>query len=692
MVIIIVLSLLGISSCDVLMDILGLSSSDLQVQSVEPLISNEEVVGVRIILRNNGTSDMTVTYSVFLSADATISSVNDTKVFEATVDIPAEGQKQIDIDSVTQIDVFMDVNGVTLDAGEYFIGAFIDIGDTVAEDNETNNEAVSIGTYTIEAVYVDGTVTFEILNADDYNGATVYFGAIVEGEAPEVAENFVAGGDFVISSGSGSMILADRISSLDWIASGGTNYEIYFFIDVNSDADPVNTEPGPGDITSDQIPFFANGNMTVTMDLDTAPVDIQGAITGEINMLEAGGGTAAFIIVPAGTVMDENAINYIIASAEVVVDSSGHAETPLFIGYPPTSEIFFGTSGTSYDMYAVIDMNGDMSGNGTPYNDPYDYGVDFDFPNTLTYDGYSIHESYSAGDFVEQSGVLVELVSSPDFDAVDIYFAVIPVGGDLNLPSGTGELLSTDSDDIAILYNEAGDWIWQDDSGAYEIHLFADMNGNSNGGVDGPDSGDFVTKYDFNFQDTPITLVITQGDFALLINTSAGIYTEDTTHPIVGTLGIFGQDVAYDSSSAAVPGNDGGTNVLEADFEAVDIGANVTPWLHFNYGELIVVDTDLVTSITFSMNITAAGSFDNLQFLVSDSSGQMNGALISTSSTFYVSTSGDWVTYSVPLAVVEFDPGQPIDTNLFDGFKFGWPSDGTDFIAATIYFDNIYFE
>ena len=270
-----------ISSCD----ILGLTGGDdtggevdIQAVSVAPLVSGDEVVGVRVTLVNNGDTQKTVTYSIFLSEDTILSTVNDILVYETSVVIPASGQQVIDLSTETDIDPYMQDHSVSIGYGNYYIGVKVDRGNDITESNEQNNEAVSITTFPLEPNYLDGTVSLEVTNAPPaLEGTYVYFGIMPSGAAD--GADALAGNRLTIGTGGTGSATAMDLSTINWtdftgsnwMGEGGESYTVNWFIDINNDYNPeTNAGPGTGDITGDSFLITQlNGNETVTLDIDT---------------------------------------------------------------------------------------------------------------------------------------------------------------------------------------------------------------------------------------------------------------------------------------------------------------------------------------------------------------------------------------------------------------------------------------
>jgi hypothetical protein len=427
--------------------------------------------------------------------------------------------------------------------------------------------------------------------------------------------------------------------------------------------------------------------------VDTDPIRIHGAIYGElVNLAEAAGGKLAMFVVEAGANLQSDTLD-VIASIEIEVDGEGNAAGPLYAGFPPdTDVVYFPDIDDALDMYAAVDMNGDLSGHGNDYNDPYDFGmVDWSTPPyAFTYDGSTEEYTFTANLFAQMSGILVQVANAHANNGKDVYFALTNQGGDPGVPAdvqGVGELQIASGEGIATLLNDSGTFAWGNSAGFYDLHIYIDVDGS---GSAGPNAGDMAAMRSVDYQDQPTTETFDGGDFTEIVPPAAsgdGVYSE--LHAVVQTPNITGESFTADLSNTDVAAFEpAGTVVLRADFTDGD-DPGPRPWLNCDYSQPI--DLSGITNL-FSINAThaTAAAFFTMNVNMWDGTGTMSEAGINTHNYTPV-VNGDWQTFTIPIAdlvgVTSFDPTYTTQITI------GWPKDNADdSLACTIYFDDIWLE
>lgn len=712
---IILLFLLVLSSCELLPG--GdeePGAVDLSVVSVEPLMDGTEVVGVRVTIQNDGDSEESVLVSIFLSEDTILSTVNDDLVYEETVSVTANREKVMDYSTETQIDPYMQEHSVSLDAGDYYIGVKLDRNDDIAEDSETNNEAVSSETFPIEPNYIDGTVTFGVTNAAEYAGETVYFAVMPYYEEDNGGDDgFLALGTFVIdTSGDGSALAQtfDTAGNLTgtWTGTGGEDYSIGWLIDFGDDFSPT-TGPGPGDLMGD-LEFLItplNGNESMTADFDDLHMYPHGAVVGMLDgMTEAVGGEVAFFIAVDGT--EINSVEDITVLGTATVDSAGDAFTILSDvvapGFPNVSgDPFYPELSTTYMTAAVIDMHGDgYAANGNIYNIPGDYtdaafsGDETSDQDTFTYEGdsewivkYSVeHDVYDK--LVLISGIVITLSNFTDYFGVeDIGFNLY--SSDRNQDEGTTILSATvdSSANKRVVYMGNNDGFPRSpDEGNYDLTVFidTDQDGVLDAGEEalttglyynGDGSGEYgITVYGSELEPWADPV----------IDSEAGIYSESheiQVAPDISEENIYLDDIATGGVGDPSP-YDGSVYLVVNFFET---STTEPSWLHFNFNPALQIDS-AITHVNFHMNRARDGGATALSYTIWDGSGNMGGGVnIYDYLAVDDNPDDDWEVFSVPL----LGTTGTVDRSDITSIGIGNPTDDFGYCQCSYDIDDLYF-
>ncbi|MFP4484706.1 MAG: CARDB domain-containing protein [Spirochaetaceae bacterium] len=401
----------------------GSVKPDLYVESVEPLKdSSNEVVGVRIVFRNNGPEALTPRYAVYFSADRTISEVSDDKVYAAEVTIQGERNKPVDLSAETHIIPYMENNSVEVDTGDYYIGVIVDPDDLIAESDEANNEGTSTEMFPFSSG--GGTIAVKVENAVDFNGKDCGFAIVNPGGNPDT--DAVAWGQFTIQSGSGSAVAEHEndTGQVDtWYGTDGQSYDIHIFIDA--DGSGVDDGPTDGDYGSHRENVLLDGNITEAFDAQS-DFDLLGP---------SGDGILDVAIANAGDIPDGTPCGFgvCLEDDEYCSDlqASGYFEIWDGYGYAVAQTDntdgdpvdWYGTYGTNYVVYVAVDMDGSGLEEGpgpgdlttsAPFTMEGDLYMEFDAEIDFSLFGAVEVEIYDAHDFYDQN--------------VEVFFAVTHAG------------------------------------------------------------------------------------------------------------------------------------------------------------------------------------------------------------------------------------------------------------------------
>ena len=236
------------NGCDAVNGLLGITEpADLVVKSVEPLKDGDDLSGIRIVFANKGGEDVAdVKYAVVLSTDETVSVTSgDTVIYEDKVDIPAGGEKQIDLDGEGDIGPWIESHTVSLADGTYFIGASIDTDDSVAEASETNNEGSSnISFYMTGGDSTEPSVTVNFSGASNFNNYDLVFAVFNKGDYSSPSNVLAVGLDTIVN-GVAEVTAYEVIdyntletNSTPWMGTENQEYDIFMFLDKNGNLQP----------------------------------------------------------------------------------------------------------------------------------------------------------------------------------------------------------------------------------------------------------------------------------------------------------------------------------------------------------------------------------------------------------------------------------------------------------------------
>ncbi len=123
--------------------------ADLAVGAIEFSVdtSTGSVTGVEFIITNNGDAPaLNAEYRVVVSSNQIVgtNSSDDITVFQDTITVDAGDQETVAL--TTQIQQYINSNGVSLNPANYYVGVILDPGEDIDESNEQNNTGVSSST------------------------------------------------------------------------------------------------------------------------------------------------------------------------------------------------------------------------------------------------------------------------------------------------------------------------------------------------------------------------------------------------------------------------------------------------------------------------------------------------------------------------------------------------------------------
>ncbi|MFP4485201.1 MAG: CARDB domain-containing protein, partial [Spirochaetaceae bacterium] len=123
--------------------------ADLAVGAIEFSVDTAtgQVTGVEFIISNDGDAPaLNADYVVVLSSNQIVgtNSSDDITIYEESVTLDAGAQETISLS--TEIQTYIDANGVTFNAADYYVGVIVDPGQDIDESNEQNNTGVSTST------------------------------------------------------------------------------------------------------------------------------------------------------------------------------------------------------------------------------------------------------------------------------------------------------------------------------------------------------------------------------------------------------------------------------------------------------------------------------------------------------------------------------------------------------------------
>ncbi len=338
---------------------------DLYIVSVQPLKdAQQEVIGVRIVFQNTGSQSITADYAIYFSGDPVISDAADHKIYEGTVTLQADANKQVDVNGETQIQPYIDSHAVTVPDGDYYIGVFVDPDDLIAELDETNNESTSTEIFPFYGDSggdgYDSTITVRVENGGNFSNGTTCAFAIVPPDG-DPGMDALAWGEFSLQSGSGQKVAEhenDQGALEVWYGTDGEYYDIHIFID----ADGSGTQSGPsdGDYGSMRQNVLLDGDITESFDAQNEfePIGSSGDGTLEVDIYNAGN-------VPNGTYVG---FGVCLPGDDSCADPVAYGEFEIRDGYGSAvaqtddgqggSVTWYATDGTDYNVFIAVDMDG----------------------------------------------------------------------------------------------------------------------------------------------------------------------------------------------------------------------------------------------------------------------------------------------------------------------------------------------
>ncbi|NBC28761.1 MAG: hypothetical protein GVY29_02080 [Spirochaetes bacterium] len=358
---------------------LGEERSDLYIDRVEPLRdSANEVIGVRIVFYNDGGESSSADFAVLFSTDQQISTAADYTIYVGQVSVPADGNKQVDLNGETQIGPYIESHSIEVPNGDYYIGAIVDINDNVEESDETNNEAHSSEIFPFNMGSSSNEVTVRLHDAWDLGdeGVSVAFVAMPAGTEWENASLIgVAESPINSSDGFAEGTLAEYevdpntgdgdYTGNPWYAESGVEYHLHVYLERDGDDDYAE-----GGFMDDVPKAFTMGDGGETIDVyrdelwigGTVAVSVWDEATIDGAVFAVGSGfsivdkTAYFSVTDYNST-DPNDMQYGVGSF-VVEESFGESGTPDSYG-----EANF-PDGTWLKVWLYVDMDG--SGDGGP--------------------------------------------------------------------------------------------------------------------------------------------------------------------------------------------------------------------------------------------------------------------------------------------------------------------------------------
>jgi hypothetical protein len=137
---------------------------DALLSNLELITNGSQVTGVRFSILNSGEEIPAINYQIIFSEDTTIDPTDgDYIVYEHNVSVAENGTKIVEVD-FDDLSPWMAEEALIAPAGEYYFGVIVDPDNTVPEEWETNNEDVSLATFTyngsVPGITLDFTYDF----------------------------------------------------------------------------------------------------------------------------------------------------------------------------------------------------------------------------------------------------------------------------------------------------------------------------------------------------------------------------------------------------------------------------------------------------------------------------------------------------------------------------------------------------
>ncbi|MFP4365001.1 MAG: hypothetical protein ACLFR1_14155 [Spirochaetia bacterium] len=463
---------------------------DLSIDSVEPLTSGTEVDGIRLVFRNDGNTEVDAEYALVFSVDTTISIANDTEIFVGNVRIGAGATKQVDLSGETEIGPYIENNSVTIEDGDYYIGAIIDPNDAVTEWDETNNEGVS---QDIFPFYMSSTLFVEVSNGSYIPDYTMGYFAVFEHNTDPQFDDPIAEGEMEFIDGYAAATAFDYNNpDEDWNGQAGYSYQFFLLVDMNGNIETT-MEPDLGDYTNIEDSITLDNQETVfTIDAATELQIVGSKVTVEvINADFVPDGTNAYYGIFENGASPET--DTPLAFGEFIVQ--GGFGDAMSLDYNNQSVDWLGEAETDYDLYFFLDMNNNYADVNYPdEGDVTNIHATFhtDWGETLvTLDWYE--DLQYSGDVLAVEVFNADNGVTHDAEGRMTYFVVVPSEGDPTtdvVAEGNYEI--TSGYGIGLAYDTSTDKVWvQNDGMTYDVYVFVDMNSS---GSSGPDSGDLTVN------------------------------------------------------------------------------------------------------------------------------------------------------------------------------------------------------
>ncbi len=196
--------------------------------------------------------------------------------------------------------------------------------------------------------FVDGTISVNIVGQTEFANSTVYFAVTDVGGDHNNPADIIATGSFDLVNGSGSGTAQDGED--DYIFPAG-NYEIHAFVDMDGSG---STGPNACDYEIDSVVTESASSKDLKVS-DFNPPD-----EGTITFTLTGATTYAtdelyFVVMTSG---DDPASDLPLAVGYFVLDANGDGSLVAKDEATGLNTIYIFDSSTSYDVYAVIDING----------------------------------------------------------------------------------------------------------------------------------------------------------------------------------------------------------------------------------------------------------------------------------------------------------------------------------------------
>jgi DNA-binding SARP family transcriptional activator len=219
---------------------------DLSVSFVETVLRHAELAGLRLALRNDGTSLPSVGYEVAFSSNREVVAQRDYVVFEDEVPVGRNAERVVEIDRWNDIEAYIKAHNVRIPPGEYSLTVIVNPAESIREESVLNNRLENGSLFFYPGTAPEAAFVLDVA----YHGSGILDAdhplKIFIGDTSEIISREQQWARFVVSRKGTYFLPVDDVPVR---AADGSGYVMVVIYDANNDLERP-SYPGSGDISA----------------------------------------------------------------------------------------------------------------------------------------------------------------------------------------------------------------------------------------------------------------------------------------------------------------------------------------------------------------------------------------------------------------------------------------------------------